>query len=118
MELPSPITTIEQWEEAYAAAATEPLLIFKHSTQCSISSGAHEELSAWLEDAKKLEFQVITVLVPENRPVSDAISERLGIKHESPQLLFVRNGSVSWHASHWRITYSTLDEHLGTHCEK
>ena len=118
MELPSPITTIEQWEAAYAAAAAEPLLIFKHSTTCSISSGAHEELSNWLEDAKKLSFQVIMVLVPESRPVSNAISERLGVKHESPQLLFVQDGSVSWHASHWRITYSTLDEHLGTHCEK
>lgn len=118
MEMPLPITTVAGWEEAFGGSSRQPLLVFKHSTQCSISGGAHEELSNWLEDAVTLTLKPILVLVPDNRDVSDAIAARLNLKHESPQLILVEGGKVSWHASHWRITYSTLDEHLGTHCEK
>ncbi|WP_308634525.1 bacillithiol system redox-active protein YtxJ [Paenibacillus silvisoli] len=118
MKLPPPMTTTQQWEEAYNSSFEQPLLVFKHSTSCSISGGAHEELSAWLEDAERLSLRPVMVLVPDNRPLSNVISETLSLKHESPQLILVSDGKVSWHASHWRITYSTLDEHLGIHCEK
>ncbi|MBP3961157.1 bacillithiol system redox-active protein YtxJ [Paenibacillus lignilyticus] len=118
MKLPPPMTTEAQWEEAYSGSFQQPLLVFKHSTSCSISSGAYDELSNWLEDAATLSLRPVMVLVPDNRPLSTLISEKLSLKHESPQLILVIDGKVSWHASHWRITYSTLDEHLGTHCEK
>lgn len=112
------LMTLDQWEEAYAASHSKPLLIFKHSTRCSTSAGAFEELSNWVEDAGQSPLECVLVLVVENRPVSDAISERLELKHESPQAILLEKGKAVWHASHWRITYSTLDEHLGNHCEK
>ncbi|QHT61876.1 bacillithiol system redox-active protein YtxJ [Paenibacillus lycopersici] len=118
MDMPVPLANAVEWEAAYDESFRQPLLVFKHSTQCSISSGAYDELSSWLEDAVTLSLKPVMVLVPENRIVADAIAERLLVKHESPQLLLVDGGKVSWSASHWRITYSTLDEHLGTHCEK
>ncbi|QHW34359.1 bacillithiol system redox-active protein YtxJ [Paenibacillus rhizovicinus] len=118
MEMPIPLATIADWEDAFSESFSQPVLVFKHSTQCSISSGAYDELSNWLEDAKALSLKPVMVLVPENRIAAYAIAEQLQLKHESPQLIMVDGGKVSWHASHWRITYSTLDEHLGTHCEK
>jgi monothiol bacilliredoxin len=118
MEMPVPLTTAAEWEDAVGESFLRPVLVFKHSTQCSISSGAYEELSNWLEDAATLSLKPVMVLVPESRSVSSAIADQLKLKHESPQLILMEGGKVSWHASHWRITYSTLDEHLGTHCEK
>ncbi|WP_258171320.1 bacillithiol system redox-active protein YtxJ [Paenibacillus sp. R14(2021)] len=118
MKLPNPMRTIANWEEAFEHSYRQPVLVFKHSTNCSISSGAYEELSNWLEDAASLAVRLEMVLVPEDRFVSNAIADKLHLKHESPQLILVTDGNVSWYASHWRITYSTLDEHLGTHCEK
>ncbi|SFI29012.1 bacillithiol system protein YtxJ [Paenibacillus sp. UNC496MF] len=118
MEMPHPMRTLADWEDAYGSSFRQPLLVFKHSTQCSVSAGAHDELANWLEDAKALALTPVLALVPDNRNVSDAIAQQLNLKHESPQLILVDGGKVSWHASHWRITYSTLDEHLGTHCEK
>ena len=112
------ITTILQWEEALADSCTKPLLLFKHSTSCPTSSGAYEELTNWVEDAKELFLNIGIVHVIEHRSVSNAITEQLGIKHESPQVILLSNGRVLWHESHWSITYSTLDRHLGTHCEK
>ncbi|BBH19608.1 general stress protein [Paenibacillus baekrokdamisoli] len=118
MERIVPMTSVQQWEEAYAASLHRPLFIFKHSTSCSISSGALDELLNWIEDAGGIFLDVVLVNVIENRVVSDLISEQLAIKHESPQVILLENRTVIWHASHWSITYSTLDDHLRTHCEK
>ncbi|MFC5652155.1 bacillithiol system redox-active protein YtxJ [Paenibacillus solisilvae] len=118
MEQIASLTSIPQWEEALAASHNQPLFLFKHSTNCPTSSGAYEELTNWIEDARGLFVNIMIVYVIENRSVSNAISEQLGIKHESPQVILLSNGRVLWHESHWSITYSTLDQHLGTHCEK
>lgn len=112
------ISSILQWEEALAESYNKPLFLFKHSTNCPISSGAYEEITNWIEDAKGLFLTIGLVYVIENRPVSNAVAEQFGIKHESPQVLLISNGTVLWHDSHWSITYSTLDEYLGKHCEK
>lgn len=50
------------------------------------------------------------VKVIEDRPVSNEIAARLGVKHESPQAILVRSGKAVWHASHGRITAAALAE--------
>ncbi|CAH1207045.1 hypothetical protein PAECIP111893_02680 [Paenibacillus plantiphilus] len=117
LEMPS-LTTVDQWMTALEATANRPLLIFKHSTRCPVSAGAYDELTGWLEDASRLRIDYAFVYVVEDRSVSDAIAGTLGLKHESPQAILIVNGKVMWDASHWSITYSTLDEHLGNYCEK
>ena len=52
-------------------------------------------------------YKVITVQT--HRPVSEAASKRLGIRHETPQALLLKDGKVVWNASHFRITASELD---------
>ncbi|GGD65324.1 bacillithiol system redox-active protein YtxJ [Paenibacillus nasutitermitis] len=118
MKHPMPLVTIKQWEEALTGSAGLPVLVFKHSSLCSVSSGAYDELAAWLEDAVTLSLSCFVVDVVEYSAVSQAIAASVGIRHESPQTLFIENGIVTWHASHWSITYSALEDHLGNHCEK
>jgi bacillithiol system protein YtxJ len=48
------------------------------------------------------------VRVIEERPVSLALSQRVGVTHQSPQALLVRNGVAVWHASHYAITVEAL----------
>ena len=36
--------------------------------------------------------------------VSDAIAERLKVRHASPQVIVLRNGEVEWHGSHFGIS--------------
>ncbi|MBW7474213.1 bacillithiol system redox-active protein YtxJ [Paenibacillus oenotherae] len=109
---------VEQWAGAYEATWERPLLLFKHSTRCPVSAGAYDELANWIEDASSLLVDCAFVYVVEERPVSDAVAVTLGLKHESPQAILVDKGKIVWHASHWSITYSALDEHLGNYCEK
>lgn len=110
------LTSLEQWEQALQGTSTsgKPLLVFKHSTSCPISAGAHEEFTKYIEDAVDGAVDFTLVRVIEERPVSNAIAESLGVKHASPQAILVKDGQAVWNDSHWRITYAALSEHVGT----
>ncbi len=47
---------------------------------------------------------VYLVDVLAQRPLSQAIAARLGIRHESPQAIVLRQGKAVWDASHFAIT--------------
>lgn len=98
---------IEDLDEVLAAPGA--LLLFKHSTACPISAGAHRRFHEWLETADPAP-RVAMVHVIEERPVSNEIERRLGVRHESPQVLLVESGGVVWHASHQAITAEALTE--------
>jgi bacillithiol system protein YtxJ len=91
------------------------VFVFKHSTQCSISSQAYEEFTDFIEGVPGLVCG--TVLVIENRKLSNAIAERFGVRHQSPQALLIKDGRVVWHASHWSITPDSLSEALATNAQ-
>jgi len=46
--------------------------------------------------------------VQTHRDVSNAVSARLGVRHETPQALLVRGGQVVWSASHFRVNAEEL----------
>jgi bacillithiol system protein YtxJ len=98
-------------EQLLERSKVDPILIFKHSTQCPVSDQAYEEFSRFLETSGEMTCGV--VLVIENRDVSNAIASRLGVRHESPQAIVVRDGKQKWNASHWSITADALTEALG-----
>ena len=50
---------------------------------------------------KKIEIQ-------NAREVSNAVAEKTGVRHESPQALLLRDGEVVWNASHGAITVESL----------
>ena len=93
-------------EQLLQRSKIDPVLIFKHSTQCSVSDQAYEEFTRFLENAGDLACGL--VLVIENRDISNAIAARLGVRHESPQAIVVKDGKPEWNASHWSITMESL----------
>jgi bacillithiol system protein YtxJ len=95
-------------EQLLERSKTNPVLIFKHSTQCPISAHSYKEFMTFAESSGDLACGV--VLVIENRRLSDTIEERLRVRHESPQAIVVIGGRASWHASHWSITAGSLRE--------
>jgi len=107
------LKSVEQWDKALVATSEKPLLVFKHSTSCSVSAGAHDELMNYLKDTSSEAVDFAIVHVIEERPVSNAIAEQLGIKHASPQAILVQDGQPVWNTSHWNITYTFLADKLG-----
>jgi len=101
------ITTLAQLDSALADSSIRPVLIFKHSVTCGMSLMAAEEVAELL-DAGPVEADIHVVDVGVGREVSRAIEDRLKIRHESPQVLLIRNGAVLWHRSHAGVTAAAI----------
>ncbi|MEH7459845.1 bacillithiol system redox-active protein YtxJ [Bacillus sp. JJ1127] len=105
------MTKIETMEEFEALLEQpEPYILFKHSTTCPISHGAYTEFQAYCNEAK--ETPAYYLFVQDAREVSNRIAEHFGIKHESPQVLYIKDGIAVWHTSHWNIKKSALEENV------
>jgi bacillithiol system protein YtxJ len=49
-----------------------------------------------------------------HRDYSNLIAQKLGINHESPQLIILHSGKVIWHDSHQGITPEAVMDALST----
>ncbi len=105
------LNSIDQLQEIISASEVKPVVLFKHSTRCSISSMALNRLQN-LEDAfyDKVDFYYLDLIA--FRDVSNAIASKLDVYHESPQVIFVKNGECIYDASHMEISPKELYEFL------
>jgi monothiol bacilliredoxin len=111
MTRPTPLHDVQSLDAAIAESCDRPVLLFKHSRHCGVSCEALDELHSHIEGAPgDVAYKMITVQT--HRLVSDAAAERLGLRHETPQAILLRDGKVIWNASHFRITAMRLDEAL------
>ncbi|MGP0585890.1 bacillithiol system redox-active protein YtxJ [Paenibacillus timonensis] len=106
------IQSIQELNDALVRSSSQPLLLFKHSTRCPISAGAHKEAEAYLNGTPREDVTYGLIYVIENRDVSNEAAERLGVKHESPQAILIKEGQAVWHTSHSKITKAALQEIL------
>lgn len=104
-----PLTSQSDWTDALEKSSDGPVLIFKHSTACSVSAKAHPEMA---EVGKTEDIPTYKVVVQEARPVSDAIEADLEIRHETPQVLLVEEGQVMFNASHFDVTAEAIRDEL------
>lgn len=86
-----------------------PVLLFKHSTACPVSARAHAEFVRWL-GVKPAQPRTALVRVIEERGVSQEITRRLRVTHQSPQAILIRGGEAVWHASHDAVTAEALSD--------
>jgi len=89
----------------------EVVMLFKHSTACPVSWAAHAQVMRFR--ARHRSVPVYLVPVVKERETSRAIAERTGVRHESPQIILVRNGAAAESASHGAITEGRLASMLG-----
>lgn len=83
-------------------------VIFKHSRTCGISSMARRRFENTAEAHKdRVGFHLL--VIQDHRELSNEISRRFQVRHESPQLLVLVNGTVVRHASHWQIEGVSLE---------
>nr|WP_237690635.1 bacillithiol system redox-active protein YtxJ [Paenibacillus caui] len=106
------ITSAEQLQDVLKASANQPVLLFKHSTRCPISARAYQEVSDYLNDQPNENVIYALIHVVEDRPVSLEAADLLGVKHESPQAILVKDGKAVWNTSHSGITSENLKENL------
>lgn len=98
------ITTLDEWNDIVAQSADRGQVILKHSTTCPVSANALNEYEQYLQGSPNHDVDYTLVKVIESRPISNQIAEDLNVKHESPQVIYIKNKEKFWAASHWSIT--------------
>ena len=97
------LSVLSDLEKINEISENTPVLIFKHSTRCSVSSMAKRKVeSDWKfseEEIKPFYLDLIAL-----RPISNAIASQYGIEHQSPQELLIKNGKCVYNASHHHIS--------------
>jgi bacillithiol system protein YtxJ len=111
-----PLQHVDELHRLLAESESRPVLLFKHSHTCGVSWEALDELMAHLNERRPHGFlpEYAMVTVQTHRAVSNAIAQKLGVRHETPQALLVRNGRVVWSASHFRVTAAAVEDAIRT----
>jgi bacillithiol system protein YtxJ len=93
------ITDIEQLETIKEESKGTPVVIFKHSTRCSISAMAKARLERTsVADNNAVKFYYLDLI--RYRAISNKIAEVFDVVHESPQVLLIKNGECTYEESH------------------
>ncbi len=103
------LTTVDQLDQIEKASKTKVQAIFKHSTRCGISRMVIRNFESSFDlTGEDVDLYYLDLL--NHRDVSNEISARFQVFHESPQFIIIRNGQTVHHASHSVITPQVLHQ--------
>lgn len=104
------LTSNEQLQQSLERSNDRPQVYFKHSTRCIISKmvlkNFEEQWSALSDNTDALFLDLLQF-----RELSNTLAEQLHVKHESPQVIVVRNGKAVYDASHDSINTPDVAQH-------
>jgi len=103
------LESLSQLEDAISQSHATPQIIFKHSTRCIISKMVLAQLEENL-DAIPTQANLLFLDLLNHRDISNAIAMQLGVHHESPQVVVIKNGQAVFHESHHSIDATTIAE--------
>ncbi|HKN84978.1 MAG TPA: bacillithiol system redox-active protein YtxJ [Pyrinomonadaceae bacterium] len=86
----------------------KPVIVFKHSNSCGVSSRAYREM-------EKVDEQVNILEVQSAREISRELAKLTGVPHETPQVIVLRDGKAVWNASHFEVTANGVTQAVQSH---
>lgn len=107
------LESASQLEAIKTSSAEKPVLIFKHSTRCSISSMAWDRLK---RNWKQEDFEKVTPYfldLMRYRDISNQIAKDFNVYHESPQIILIKDGKAVYDDSHMGISYPEIMRQIG-----
>lgn len=105
------ITTEQHINDIVERSKTTPQVIFKDSTHCGISAFAKERLVTGIHHFEsKGDFNYLDLLT--YRSISNYIASALKVIHQSPQIIVLKNGEVTYITSHHSIQPEALGSEL------
>lgn len=102
------LITPQQIEDIKLASQDRPILVFKHSTRCSISSMAENRLNRSWNDSEVANMECYHLDLIQHRDLSNLIALAFDVAHESPQILIISDGQCIYHNSHMGIAYHEI----------
>ena len=104
------LTKVEQLDELLQQSEEKPVLIFKHSTRCSISRFALNDFEYDWRPEWNCECYFLDLLT--HRDISNSIAEQFHVMHQSPQVILIKNREVVYHASHQSISAEKISLYI------
>jgi bacillithiol system protein YtxJ len=102
----------QQIEEIKRESKSQLVLIFKHSTRCSISSTALNRLERNWKADEVAPMKTYYLDLISNRNISRSVAESFDVEHESPQVLILKDGNPVYVRSHLAIAYDEIQQLL------
>ncbi len=99
------VDSLEALDALFEESHLTPVVLFKHSNTCGISADLIEQVGA-------VNANINVIVVQQHRPISNAIAERTGYRHQSPQAFVIKNGKAIYHATHYGINASDIEAGL------
>ena len=90
----------EQWQDLLDQSLNESVFLFKHSMRCGLSSMVLKKFEKQMLERNK-RYYFLNILA--NRDLSDWIADELNIRHESPQLIVLKDAKVIAYDSHYNL---------------
>ena len=105
------LTDLKQLDTIVQESNETPVIIFKHSTRCSISRMAlknfEREYNIEMGNAKPYFLDLL-----EHRDISNEIASRFGVMHQSPQLILIKQGTAVYDTSHSDIDATAVKKQV------
>ncbi len=90
----------EQWQGLLDQSMNESVFLFKHSIRCGVSSMVLRRFEKQMRERNK-NYYFLNILA--NRYLSNWIADELNIRHESPQLIVLKEAKVIAYDSHYNL---------------
>ncbi|TRX00110.1 bacillithiol system redox-active protein YtxJ [Flavobacterium gawalongense] len=100
------LTDLGQLNEIIFVSNEKPVAIFKHSTRCSVSRMALKQFENEFNNSDKVTPYFLDLIA--YRDISNAIADRFGVTHQSPQLIVIKEGKAIYNVSHSDIDAEEL----------
>lgn len=104
------LTDISQLDEIEDASNSKLVLIFKHSTRCSISRMALRQFENEFEANENVLPYYLDLL--NHRDISNEIAIKFSVVHQSPQLLIISKEKCIHNTSHSDIDAGVIKNYL------
>ena len=103
------LTSVAQLDDVITMSEEKPVMLFKHSTRCSISAMALNRVEGdWSFSEEEITPFYLDLIA--HRDVSAAIADKFNVFHASPQMIVVKSGKSVLDSSHNSINTRIIKE--------
>ena len=105
------LTEPQQLNGLVKESSSIPVIIYKHSSRCGLSAMTENKLEeGWELLQPKVKLYFLDLI--RDREVSKSVAERFNVRHQSPQILIIKNGICVYNSSHYEINVKTILENI------
>lgn len=105
------LKSIEEWNALLENSDEQPFLLFKLSVTSLSSVTAKKEMESLVTDLPRY-----VVIVQMDKKVSNAVEADTGVKHETPQVLIIKDKKAIWQATRYQIKQSIVLDAIESYC--